>query len=343
MYRLSYVLLFKTPVILEQSIEQLFLRYLQNRATATEIEQVISMIAAGGYEEEWKAALSTFEAEFTAAIPVTMPDEQALFQRISAKISQQRKVHSLRWIGYAASILTVLTFGYLFWRTAAPTTNVPGSKLAHVTAKKSSGRKWIKLPDGSSVQLNSDSHLDYPESFQGKERVVRLTGEAFFDIRHDEHHPFIIHTGKIKTTVLGTAFNIRSDAAGKNVTVTVTRGKVMVQEAGRTLGVLIANEQLSWQMEKLPFKRRVNAAEVVAWKNQDLIMDDITLAQAAELIAQRYQLKVTFANEHVKHCRFTAAFLNRNDIEQVIAVLADITGASFELQGKQLFIGGQGC
>lgn len=328
---------------MEQSIQQLFLRYLQNSATTAEIEQVISLIKTGGYEEEWQSAMLLFEAEFPGNQSDLAFDQAALFEQIKSNLRQKPKTYLLRWIGYAASLFIILGFGYFLWNPEPKIEQITTDVAVSNTAKKISGRKWIKLPDGSSVQLNANSHLDYPDRFEGKQRIVKLTGEAYFDIKHDPKHPFIIHTGKIKTTVLGTAFNILSDSKNQKVTVTVTRGRVMVQESDRTLAVLHANQQLNWQLDKTSAKRTVNAAEVVAWKNQDLIMDDVTLAQAAALLVERYQLHVSFANDKVKNCRFTAAFLDRNDIQQVIAVLADVTGASFELRGKHLQIGGDGC
>ncbi|HEY0174931.1 MAG TPA: FecR domain-containing protein, partial [Pedobacter sp.] len=211
-------------------------------------------------------------------------------------------------------------------------------------ALKGNIHKWIKLPDGSSVQLNSASHLDYPQTFAGSGiREVTLTGEAYFDIKHDALHPFIIHTGKIKTTVLGTAFNISAYRADKGVTVTVTRGKVKVEDEQRVLAILTPDQQLVWNSNRPPVKAIVAAQAVVAWKNSDLIMDDITLGEAARLITAHYGLQVHFTNDKVKNCRFTAAFLNSNEIAQVLTVLGDITGASLTIKDHTITIDGNGC
>src|SRR5687768_11794332 len=69
---------------------------------------------------------------------------------------------------------------------------------------------FIKLPDGSTVVLNGGSKLEFPESFAPDVREVTLKGEAYFDITHDPKRPFVVHTGKVRTTVLGTAFNIKA-------------------------------------------------------------------------------------------------------------------------------------
>ncbi|KLT66652.1 hypothetical protein AB669_05630 [Pedobacter sp. BMA] len=332
---------------MEQSIKQIFVKYIQNEASQSEIEQVLSLMQSDKYATEWEAAMVEFQSGFeTRGEELGLPNQDQLYQNIKQRtVNKPRRSPQWQWIGYAAAILVVCATA---WWTVQPheaSNQIVKQAIAQSGPEKPSGRKWVKLPDGTSVQLNVNSHLDYPDTFEGKQnREVTLVGEAFFDVAHDSKHPFIIHTGKIKTTVLGTAFNISAYDNEKSVTVTVTRGKVMVQRAQQTLAILTPDQQISWHAsEKTQSKININAEEAIAWKAQDLIMDDISLAKAADMIAGRFKVKVVFKTDQVKDCRFTAAFLNRNDLSQVTEVLSSITGASFELKGNQLFIDGPGC
>jgi len=332
---------------LENHIKQLFVNFILNRCSLAEIEQVQAFVKAGGYEEEWRQALEATEQDFANAANPNI-DEAKLLEKIKKSIGDKvpvKKHRNWTWIAAAAILLLVLGIGLFQLKTGVEQKDLAAIKKAKPVPTQEEAHKWVKLPDGSSVQLNQGSYLEYPDSFEGKAlREVRLIGEAYFDIKHDAKHPFVIHTGKIKTTVLGTAFNIRAYDANDAVTVTVTRGKVKVEDEKRTLAVLIPNQQLAWNMKSPePIKAKVNAAEVVEWKKHDLIMDDITLAEAAEMIAERYGVKVQFNNEKVKSCRFTAAFLNRNDITQVLSVVGDITGATLTLKNNQVTIDGPGC
>jgi len=331
---------------LEQAIKQLFLKYINDQASQEEISQVLSLIQSGGHEQEWNEAISAFQADFQQGNQqkVSM-DEQLLYQKIKARTVLRPQRKSFSWIGYAASILLVCTVAYFVLRPASQPVVFAEKTPVKPAVEKGSGHRWIKLEDGTSVQLNTGSRLEYAGGFKGKKkREVSLVGEAFFDVAHDSAHPFVIHTGELTTTVLGTAFNISAYPRQKAVTVTVIRGKVMVQKKGETLAVLTPNEQLSWQGGQVsPLKHTVNTEQTLSWKSGDLIMDDVTLAQAAALIAKRYGVEVSFKNEKVKKCRFTAAFLDRNEIGQVTEVLADITGASFQLKAGKLLIDGPGC
>ena len=84
----------------------------------------------------------------------------------------------------------------------------------------------FNLPDGSTVYLNKDSKLTYPNKFEGDERVVILEGECFFDVKKNPDKPFIIFSGNTKTEVLGTTFNLRAYPEQENVEVMVLTGRV---------------------------------------------------------------------------------------------------------------------
>jgi len=335
---------------LENPIRQLFVNFILNRCTPEEIAEVQDLVRTGGYEQEWREAMEETERRFADAdYSGLMLNEAGMFRQINESIGKKSSIKIRRnpiWIAAAAVVILVAGIGLLL--LMGPKDKI--EKLAGVKKEKSHlqkdiTHKWVKLPDGSSVQLNRDSYLEYPETFEGKAlREVRLIGEAYFNIKHDAKHPFIIHTGKIKTTVLGTAFNINAYHADHAVTVTVTRGKVKVEDEKKVLAVLTPDQQLAWNV-KLPeaLKVKVNAAQIVEWKKQDLIMDDISLYDAAQMIAERYGVKIQFNSEKVKSCRFTAAFLNRNDITHVLSVVGDITGATLTLKNNTVIIEGPGC
>ena len=334
---------------MEQSIKQLFIDFICNRCDAGQIERVHAILKSGEYAQEWEEAAKETADYFVEANQANLYiDEEKIFSRIEESIktsSTSQKRLLLGWIAAAASLLLICASAFWFNRTDNPTQKDARLEKPKPVIKEET-HKWVKLPDGSSVQLNNNSDLDYPDSFDGKsKREVFLVGEAYFDIKHDPKHPFIIHTGKIKTTVLGTAFNINAYDAKSAVTVTVTRGKVKVEDEKRTLAVLTPNEQLAWNLKKeTPVTiAKVNATSVVEWKSQDLIMDDLSLADAAGLISAKYGVKIKFNNDHVKSCRFTATFLKRNDINQVISVIEDITGAKLTLKNNQITIDGPGC
>ena len=86
----------------------------------------------------------------------------------------------------------------------------------------------ITLGDGTVVTLNADSRIEYPVTFQGDERRVKVNGEALFQVQHDEKHPFVVSTFATDIRVLGTTFNVLADAREQLFSTTLKEGKVQV-------------------------------------------------------------------------------------------------------------------
>ena len=270
-------------------------------------------------------------------------DESKLYSDIEARISVPTlKQHRFIWAKAAAVLLLVLGAGliYYFLTNSAEQKKTP---LAAANKIIPSSHSLIKLPDGSSVLLNNNSTLDY-KTFAGNNREVVLSGEAYFDIAKDKLHPFVIRTGKLKTKVLGTAFNIRAYPEENDVTVTVTRGKVEVEMEDKTLGIITPNQQISFNKKNLStVQQQVLADSILVWKQNDLVFDNTNFEEAAVIISNRFNVTVNFANESLKKCRFTASFLNENNIDQVLTVLCDVNNASYEKKNDTIIIKGQGC
>ena len=156
---------------------------------------------------------------------------------------------------------------------------------------RASQKKEVTLPDGSTVWLNAVSELKYLKQFNGMIREVYLPGEAYFDVQHNPEKAFIIHTGKVVKTVLGTAFNIKEDESKH--TVTVTRGKVKVANGTKQLGIITSNQQISFNSQTSKVvQTEVNVSETIAWREQDLHFEDITFAEDAVKLQQRFNVRI---------------------------------------------------
>lgn len=109
-----------------------------------------------------------------------------------------------RWCAVAAAVV-IFAAGTSYF-TAQHVRKSMGNATQTLTAQDAPMR--ITLTDGSSVWLNAHTTLEYPVAFVGKRRVVRVSGEAMFDVAHDANHPFIVETFACDIRVLGTRFNV---------------------------------------------------------------------------------------------------------------------------------------
>ena len=334
-------------MLIEQDrLKNLFSKYVRHSCTKEELEELFSYISQS---EDNKVLSEEFLVIWNSIRPeeqLLSIDENQLFKDIESKISVSPVRQSrFIWTRAAAILLLALSAGlfyfYLNGSGAVEKNNI--ATPVSVNQLTRSSHSLVKLPDGSSVLLNNNSKLEYT-GFTKNNREVILSGEAYFDIAKDKKHPFVIHTGKLQTTVLGTAFNIRAYPEENDVTVTVTRGKVEVEMENKKLGIITPNQQISFNKQNgSTVQQQVLADSILVWKQNDLVFDNIDFEEAAVIISNRFNVAVTFSNERLKNCRFTASFLNENNIDQVLTVLCDVNNAAYEKKNETIIIKGEGC
>jgi transmembrane sensor len=206
-------------------------------------------------------------------------------------------------------------------------------------------KREIILSDGSKIMVNAGATFKYPKTFDGKTREVYLTGEAYFDIKHDSSKPFIVHTGKVITMVLGTAFDIKADQASEAIVVTVTRGKVSVSDGSRLIGYITPGRQISYDVKKQEhIERAADITEVLSWQDTEIHFDDITFGEAVKDLQVRFKVNIAFANDKIKNCRFTGAALKGRNINQILKVICAFNNATFRYEKTDsIIIEGKGC
>ena len=334
-------------MLIEQDrLKNLISKYVRNSCTKEELEELFSHISQSGDNKVLNEEFLVIWNSIRPEEQLFSIDENQLFKDIETKISvspirQSRFI----WTRAAAILLLALSAGlfyfYLNGSGAVEKNNI--ATPVSVNQLTRSSHSLVKLPDGSSVLLNNNSKLDYT-GFTKNNREVLLSGEAYFDIAKDKKHPFVIHTGKLQTTVLGTSFNIRAYPEENDVTVTVTRGKVEVEMENKKLGIITPNQQISFNKQNgSTVQQQVLADSILVWKQNDLVFDNIDFEEAAVIISNRFNVTVTFSNEQLKNCRFTASFLNENNIDQVLTVLCDVNNAAYEKKNETIIIKGEGC
>lgn len=206
--------------------------------------------------------------------------------------------------------------------------------------------RHLTLPDGSTVILKANSKLDYSGNFSGKSREVILVGEAYFDIRHDEKRPFIIHTGEVKTTVLGTAFNINANPYSRRIVIAVTRGKVRVEKQDKVLAILHPNQQVVCNPNAPEGElKEVNAEALVTdWTRQDMVFDGQSFPQIVDLLNRRYGVEIRLNNPALEHCTIKAFFNGTESLDKVLDVLCIISNSRYSHPDEHRYIiDGEGC
>jgi ferric-dicitrate binding protein FerR (iron transport regulator) len=321
-----------------QKIESLLDRYQKGEASLEEKNLVEKWLEErDNQDSEWKSLNDNAKEQWLGSAFNKIQDTLDLDQPKVVHLPQRSSI----WKRIAA-VAAVAALIFTIYRQAPSFFNQDRLTTLSVPANQ---RKLITLPDGSTVWLNAASKLKYSEDFNDKVREVYLSGEAYFDVQHNPEKRFIIHTGKIVTTVLGTAFNIKEDENKHTITVTVTRGKVKVANGNKQLGIITPNQQISFNLKTSEaVQNQVNASESIAWQEADLHFEDITFAEAAVKLQQQFNVKINFSNEKLKECRFTGSALDGAKLENILKVICEFNGAIYRHQTDgSILIEGKGC
>ncbi|TDQ08651.1 FecR family protein [Pedobacter metabolipauper] len=264
-------------------------------------------------------------------------------QRILSKIqtSNHRKGwYSWQTLRVACSILLISTVSLFFLlkpkdhsgQTAVIFKTLPGQT------------KKILLRDSSVVWLNANSTLEIAASYSEKNRSVKLSGEAYFEVTHDPQKPFFVAAGPLTTKVLGTTFNVRAYPASRFSKITLLTGKVWVTVKApgkRTGGVILTpNQTLQYDLlsHHAKTQNKESSIDQKAWTTGKLIFDDTSMDEVKEILKESYGLNMQVISKKLNSRRISGEFRLDDQPEYIIKTLCKLIHAKYTINGKTIYI-----
>lgn len=201
------------------------------------------------------------------------------------------------------------------------------------------GEYCLSLSDGTRIWLNAKTELSYPVFFTGKERRVKLKGEAYFDVARNEMQPFIVETDRMEVKVLGTTFNVNAYADEPEVVTTLVTGSVQIQDSGRAVGILQPSEQALWSREKGTLcVRKVNTDCYTQWREGSFIFRNDDLESIFRILARWYDLEYEFSEPELKSERFYGTTGRYENIVELLRQFEKTGKVHFAYQGNKVII-----
>ncbi|MDR6197478.1 FecR domain-containing protein [Siphonobacter sp. SORGH_AS_0500] len=241
------------------------------------------------------------------------------------------------WLA-AASVLLILGLvgGLLYFNRSNP--SVPPAKVEWVHHSNPNGKKTrLTLSDGSTVILNAASTIHYPKTFHSNVREIRLEGEAFFSVAHDSTKPFIVQTGELSTSVLGTEFNVSAYSPANQVTVSLHRGKVQVENALRQRLVLMPGQQAIFQTTTQKLTRTsFDSLAVSGWKDGYLVFKNADFKTVAQAIERMYGYEIILKNPNPTW-HYTGSFY-REEMQRVIENISFSKHLTYTIHHRKIYL-----
>lgn len=277
-----------------------------------------------------------------------------------------RRARILRWSAAAAILVLAAVGVYQYKKDNKP--QVQTTVTYHEVAAKFGTRSYVDLPDGSRLWLNAGSKVRYADGFATGTRELTLSGEAYFDIKHDPGQPFLIHAGGLDVRVLGTSLNVRAYPGDPVIETTLIQGKAEIDLPGKAESpiVLKPNEKVTMRTEAFadgagnktrtgPAADNTQAAETTyqrnrvtadptygtivetSWVEDKLVFRKEPFRDVAVKLERWYNIRFHFENDKYQDELLTGYFKDQ-PIKNVMDGLQLSLGFHYEIAGDSILI-----
>ena len=316
----------------------LLYRFVSGQCSESEKEEVVkALLQDGALQKEYIALKNVWALTCTVnAEPV--PDYVDEFQHISQKITMNRVKTILRYAAVFAAVLCtggILT--YQFLRKDIITTAGKNSGLETKFVVPLGQTAELHLPDGTTVWLNSGTALTYSADFSPTNRIITLDGEAFFSVKKDSGHPFLVKTAAVNIKVLGTSFNV--EAYNDNlheVNTTLVNGKVEIDNfENQKLAELSPGQigRFSKQNGKLNITK-IDTSFYTSWKEGFIMFNNTPLEEIALKMERWYNVKFVFRNQQLKNVNYSGTILRGKPIDQILEIMKITANINYKIVVK---------
>lgn len=321
---------------LHTEMNVLLVKYLLQETTVAEKEQVETWLAQSDANKKELEQLTYLWQESQKAAAASTVNEQEAWQRFKTLREEKKRAPVIsianpkRWLQVAAAILVIVAGGWLanLYFNTSSNTNAFVQTQQSVLADT--------LPDGSVVTLNKNSGIEYSKKFtKGKNRAVKLQGEAFFNVTANKEKPFVITVNDVEVKVVGTSFNIKS--INGQTEVIVKTGIVEVTRNGKTIRLTPNEKVLTPVKDTALVKVTVSDQLYDYYQSKEFVCDNTPLWRLTEVLNEAYNANIIIGRKELRNLRINTTFHNES-LEQVLSIIAQTFQLEIVRKENQIII-----
>ena len=321
--------------------KDILLRYINDKCTDKEIDEVLKWLQDEAYTYEGKLLLRQIWNYFPQLQTVPSMSYELMLNKLHHDINlsrstqtgktgnnkRSRLISSLTRIAAILFIplLVTLTFTLKKLESVSSGSFEPVPVYTEITSPMGS-QIFMELPDGSKVWLNHGSSMRFPQKFSGNSRTVELSGEGYFQVAHNEHKPFIVKTGDLQVLARGTEFNLMAYTDDDVIMTSLKSGKVLLQKEAED-GMIHpifemepnCNASYFIRDEKLVNKFG-NIDKYISWKEGKLIFRNDSIEAIAKRLSRWYNVDIQVKDKILSQYTFNATFIDES-LDQILELL----------------------
>ena len=307
-------------------IESLIVRYLNG--TCSESDRTVLLEWIDLNPQNRSDFLAIKDVWDTARAVKDQADQQLiLFYKNQYEKSNRSRIQILRW---TVSIAALLLFGLII-SILIPDKHVGQPEGMQVFSVPLGSKSKLLLGDGTEININSGSELTYSNNFSAKNRSVTLKGEAFFKVKHDAAHPFIVKTMDFDVKVTGTQLNVCNYSDDQFSSATLADGKISlnIKNSAKLIEVKPGEKFLLDRNAKSYTLKRTDIDKELAWKDGEFIFKNIPFPELVKRLERWYDVKLTYTDKKLLAYSYTGRFKNQETIWQVLDAIRMTSPVSY--------------
>lgn len=319
-----------------QRIIDLFSSYTPQKQTLDEVHR---WLINGEHSEEKDKALENLWNNTEGLTDAKVKNALSyVYARVECNNKPKSKFNRIR-IGYAAAAVALLVLS--IGSTYVLTKDKFASEEMIENLTEAGKMKTIILPDGSIAQTNSGTILFYPKSFKGDTRTVHMIGEANFKVKKDDKKPFIIRSGSVSVTAVGTEFNVAAYPDNNEIVTTLIHGKVLVScNNEHDSYILMPGQQVVYTRNSGKSKlTKANLEDVCAWQKGMFVFRGMSIQAILSSLEKRFGIAIQHNNNLFNDDKYNFHFRENSDFNEIMDIMKEVVGGfNYRLEGDTCYL-----